>query len=510
MIEHLSDAEGLVEARVRSLRQELERAEAQLRAVRRQPDGPRATAARLGGGDAWHASVERALEQALDRLRSHVENSPLAVIEWSAEYRVVGWSAEAARLFGWRFDEVRGKRIDELRLVHADDRAGAAELMANLDAGSRPRSVKASRNVAKDGSIRWCQWYNSALHGRDGRIASVLSQVLDVTAQREAEDALRRSEALSCGIAHQARAVPERAGAIQSGLGLDRNVTDRKGLEAREEEAQREAALRQAAESAVRAKDEFLAMLGHELRNPLAPILTAVQLLRLSAGDAFARERAIIERQAQHMMRLVDDLLDISRITRGKVALKRGPVDLAETIARAVEMASPLLEEGAHALEISVPHGLVVDGDGDRLAQVFANLLTNAAKYTPRGGRVEVRAGVDGDRVQVSVRDEGMGITPELLPRLFDAFVQGERRVERGQGGLGLGLALVKQLTELHGGRVLAKSDGPGRGSEFLVELPARAAPCSAVGATPPERQGPPGSSGGRRVLVVDDNTDAA
>jgi signal transduction histidine kinase/ActR/RegA family two-component response regulator len=286
------------------------------------------------------------------------------------------------------------------------------------------------------------------------------------------------------------------------------SATDPEQVEvARREEAQRAVALRQAAESAVRAKDEFLAMLGHELRNPLAPILTAVQLLRLRAGDQFARERAIIERQAQHMMRLVDDLLDVSRLTRGKIVLKRQRVDVGEAIARAVELASPLFEERAHRLDLSLPAGLVVDGDSDRLVQVFANLLTNAAKYTPSGGRVEVEAYAVGEAVRVVVRDTGVGLSPALLPVIFDAFVQGERHLDRGQGGLGLGLALVKQLTELHGGRVAARSEGPGRGSEFVVELPA----CAARAAAPEGRAGEAERRpGGRRVLVVDDNADAA
>ncbi len=266
----------------------------------------------------------------------------------------------------------------------------------------------------------------------------------------------------------------------------------------------------QALKDANRRKDEFLALLGHELRNPLAPIVTALQLMRLR-GEGSERERAVIERQVRHMVQLVDDLLDISRITRGKIKLKTEPVELASVIAKAVEMASPLLEQRAHQLELAVARrGLQVMADPMRLAQVFANLLTNSAKYTEPLGAISIRAARDGGRVRVSVRDNGMGIAPELLPRIFEPFLQAPRALDRSQGGLGIGLALVKSLVELHGGRVQAHSEGAGKGSEFVVELPMLAAaevqPREERSITPL-----PGERRlGRRVLVVDDNPDAA
>jgi CheY-like chemotaxis protein len=263
-----------------------------------------------------------------------------------------------------------------------------------------------------------------------------------------------------------------------------------------------------------RRKDEFLATLSHELRNPLAPIRNALELLRRTGDDESLRERAlaIAERQVQQLVRLTDDLLDVSRITRGKIHLKRRPVELGEVIATAIEMASPLLEARRHQLEAEVPRrGLLVEGDPDRLAQVLANLLTNAAKYTEPEGEVSVRASLEGPHVVVRVRDSGMGIAPELLPRVFDLFVQGYRALDRSQGGLGLGLTIVRSLVEMHGGAVAVASEGIGKGSEFTVRLPA----ASAAALTPmpgsipafPERHR---FGSGRRILVVDDNQDAA
>ena len=216
---------------------------------------------------------------------------------------------------------------------------------------------------------------------------------------------------------------------------------------------------RQDSEQASRAKDEFLAMLGHELRNPLAPIRTALQLLRLRGITAADREREVIERQVDHLVALVDDLLDVSRITRGKIQLQCAPIEIAAVIANAVETASPLLEQKEHRLHIAVPsHGLVVDGDGSRLAQVVANLLTNAAKYTENNGRISIDAGLEDGMVTVRVRDSGIGISPETLPRIFELFVQERQAIDRAHGGLGLGLAIVRNLVQLHGGSVEAYS----------------------------------------------------
>jgi signal transduction histidine kinase len=271
---------------------------------------------------------------------------------------------------------------------------------------------------------------------------------------------------------------------------------------------------RDAAESANRAKDEFLAMLGHELRNPLSPILTALQLMKLQGPEGSERARNVIERQVNHLTRLVDDLLDVSRITRGKVELRTEVVEMAEIVAKAIEMASPLLEQRTHTLTVDMPRrGLCVNGDPMRLSQVVSNLLTNAAKYTLPGGHITVIAEHDGGEVVLSVRDTGVGIAPEVLPHVFDLFVQERQAIDRSQGGLGLGLTIVRNLVERHGGSVLARSDGLGRGSEFVVRLPRVAQALDlteplATPATGPEAK--EGRDGGPRVLVVDDNEDAA
>jgi signal transduction histidine kinase/ActR/RegA family two-component response regulator len=275
----------------------------------------------------------------------------------------------------------------------------------------------------------------------------------------------------------------------------------------RDEHLARAETARAEAEAASRTKDEFLAMLGHELRNPLSPIVTALHLLE-QRDLADTREHAIIRRQVKHLVRLVDDLLDVSRITRGKVTLHLEIVDVATVVAKAVEIASDLLEQRRHRLVVDVPPGLLVSGDPVRLAQVVANLLTNAARYTPPGGNVEVRAAREGDRIRLAVKDDGRGLDPELLPTVFDAFVQAPRTPDRQEGGLGLGLALVKSLVALHGGKVEALSEGAGRGSTFVVELPAAQRDV----ATAPAEQ-PPVVTRPRtplRVLVVDDNADAA
>lgn len=267
---------------------------------------------------------------------------------------------------------------------------------------------------------------------------------------------------------------------------------------------------RVAAEAASRAKDDFLAMLGHELRNPLAPIATAVDLMKLRGETHSQRERQVIERQLAHISRLVDDLLDVARITRGKLELALEPVDVADAIARAVEIVSPLLEQRRHQLLINATRGIRVNADPSRLTQVVSNLLTNAAKYTAPGGRVEISCGAKGDEVFISVRDNGEGIESDLLPRVFDQFVQGERTFDRGQGGLGIGLALVKNLVTLHGGTVAASSV-VGRGSEFTVRLPrlTARAESSNDAASDVVRDATPAKTR-KRVLVVDDNEDFA
>jgi PAS domain S-box-containing protein len=288
-------------------------------------------------------------------------------------------------------------------------------------------------------------------------------------------------------------------------LGSVQDVGQRKRIEAELEEA------RQRSEAANRAKDEFLAVLGHELRNPLAPIRTALDLMRLRQPDALVRERETLERQVQHLVRLVDDLLDVSRITRGRIELSRAPVEVAAVVAHAIEMASPLLERRGHRLSCDVAaRGLVVEGDEDRLAQIVANLLTNAARYTDPGGSIEIRAEVRDAQLAISVRDSGIGIAPDVLPRIFELFVQGERRIDHAEGGLGIGLAIARSLAEAHGGRVEAASDGLGKGSVFTLCLPRATATAARQAAAPERPRAADLDAPGPRVLIVDDNHDAA
>ena len=278
--------------------------------------------------------------------------------------------------------------------------------------------------------------------------------------------------------------------------GITVDVTER----VRQEEALKEAA---------RHKDEFLATLAHELRNPLAPLRNGLQIMRLAAGDPEKLEqaRAMMERQLGHMVRLIDDLLDLSRISRGKVELRREPVELAEVVRQAVETSRPALEEAGHELAVRLPsQPILVEADVTRLTQVFANLLNNAAKFTDPGGHIHLTVERQGAQGVVRVRDDGVGIPAYQLPRVFDMFTQVNQSLERSQGGLGIGLSLVRGLVEMHGGSVEAHSEGHGRGSEFVVRLPAIH--------PAPEAQTPESSEAarpsGRRVLVVDDNRDAA
>jgi signal transduction histidine kinase/CheY-like chemotaxis protein len=264
-------------------------------------------------------------------------------------------------------------------------------------------------------------------------------------------------------------------------------------------------------QQANRRKDEFLAMLSHELRNPLAPIRSAAEIMRKIAPDdprlTWARE--VVERQVTHMAQIVDDLLDVSRITQGKVTLQRQPVELAKVLFHSIETARSQLEAKQHKLSVNIPPTPIwVQGDFARLAQVFGNLLHNAAKYTPDNGKLEIGVTAERGSVAVSVRDNGIGIDPALLPHVFEPFTQGVRTLDRSQGGLGVGLAVVERLVALHDGQVEVSSDGMGRGAEFRVILPCISEVRQGVAAASVEQvvmQAPR-----KRVLVIDDNNDAA
>lgn len=391
---------------------------------------------------------EQKLRRNEAHLREYLENAAEG-LHWVAADGTILWANRAELdMLGYRADEYLGHHIAEF---HADQ-DNIKEILAALSRDDKLHNHEA-RLRCKDGSIRHVL-INSSVYREDGEF-------------------------------------------IHTGC-FTRDITDRKLAEEREREARREA------EAANKAKDEFLAMLGHELRNPLSPIVTALQLMRLR-GDPLGREYLVIERQVKHLVRLVEDLLNLSRITRGQVELRREPLEVADVVGKALEMSSPLLEERRHHVVVDVPRGLVVNADAARLTQVFCNLVSNAAKYTDCGGRIVIKATRKSDRVTIAVTDNGAGIDDALLPRIFDLFIQAQQTIDRSQGGLGIGLSIVRTLVELHGGAVTARSSGLGQGSEFTVELPA----CEAKGGATRDSEHLPRRVWRRtRVLVVDDNED--
>jgi PAS domain S-box-containing protein len=333
-----------------------------------------------------------------------------------------------------------------------------------------------------------------------GRFSSVRDRGIDEGQVYEAEVRLRRKDGSYRWHLIRSVPVPDRAGGLARRFGAATDINDRRRAE-------------EALVEADRRKDEFLATLAHELRNPLAPIRNALRLMKHRDGDGpMETERAMAERQVVHLARLIDDLMDVARISRGKIDLHREVVDLATVVNQAVETARPQIDERRHRLSVSVPDQAVrLEGDPTRLEQIFWNLLNNAAKYTDPGGEIRLTVEPGGGEVAIRVRDTGIGIPRESLPHIFEMFVQADRRRDRSQGGLGIGLNLVKTLVEMHGGNVEARSRGPGTGSEFVVRLPVtpetilvRAGPdrCkrSQTEAEPPRR----------RLLVVDDNVDGA
>lgn len=393
--------------------------------------------------------TEAALRESEERFRTLADN--ISQLAWMAD--ASGW------LFWYneRWYEYTGTTFEEMqgwgwKAVHHPDHLERVlvRYQRSLDTGEPWEDVFPLRG--KDGRYRW--FLSRALPIRDagGKVVRWFGTNTDVTEQRAAEEALR---------------------------------------------------------DAGRRKDEFLATLAHELRNPLAPLRNGLYVLAHTGGQGAAAGRALamMERQLGQMVRLIDDLLDLSRLSRGKIALQKERVSLAAVAHQAVETSRPAIDEGAHVLEIDAPpEPIHVDADPTRLAQAISNLLHNAAKFTPRGGHIRLSVERRGGEAVASVRDDGIGIPPDMLGRVFDMFTQVDPSLERSRGGLGIGLSLVRQLVELHGGRVEARSAGPGRGSEMIIHLPL-AAPAPAER---PAGGAAAAGSGGRRILVVDDNRDAA
>jgi signal transduction histidine kinase len=316
----------------------------------------------------------------------------------------------------------------------------------------------------------------------------------------------------ACALGYRERA-PADAGLIEELLGRSAIALDNARLyRSLKREIARSREAEEELQNANRRKDEFLAMLSHELRNPLAPIRNAVEVIRrVAPPDAtLTMARDVIDRQVRLLARLVDELLDVSRISQGKITLKKEPVELAKVVQQSIETVRPLAEARGQRLTVEVPPRPVwLSGDIARLSQIFSNLLNNACKYTQEDGRIHLRAEAEDGEARIAIEDDGSGIDAELLPRVFELFVQGERGLDRGQGGLGIGLTLVKRLVELHNGTVRAYSAGVGRGSTFTVSLPCLAAVADTAESSMPEMRRNE-KVYGRRVLVVDDNMDAA
>ena len=393
-------------------------------------------------------------KRAEERFQVAVESAPNAMVMVNHEGRIVLANSQTEKLFGYRRNELIGQTVEIL--VPARFRARHPEFRKSFSGERVARPMGAGRDLRglrKDGTEFPVEIGLNPIETEHG--AWVLSAIVDITERKQAEEALREAD---------------------------------------------------------RRKDEFLATLGHELRNPLASIQYGVQLLRTpdrpEADLRWAHD--VIDRQMRQLTRLVDDLLDVSRITQGKIELRREDLPISAIVSSAVEACRSLLEASGHELTITVPEdGLFVRGDPARLAQVLANLLNNAAKYTPRGGRIFVGAERQDGEVVLSVRDNGVGIPPEMLSRVFEMFVQLDRSLERTAGGLGIGLNLARSLVEMHHGTVEAHSDGPGKGSEFIIRLPL---------VPPPAAVRPPGHDRAEqilsrtkyRILVADDNDDAA
>lgn len=375
---------------------------------------------------------QKALWEALQKLNSHMENTPLAIVEWDREYRVIRWSGQAEALFGWSAEEVLGKRPQDWNFVVLEDQANVQATIERLVSGVEQRNIVQNQNYRKDGAIVVCEWYSSVLFDKSGQFESVLCLVLDVTQRVQLE--VEQQQILKL-----------------------------------------EQAARAEAEQANRLKDEFLAVLSHELRTPLNPILGWSKILQTGRlSQERSREAlATIERNAKLQSQLIEDLLDVSRILQGKLPLNLFPVNLDFIISAAIETVR--LTANAKAIQISTSiaanSGKVL-GDSARLQQVLWNLLSNAVKFTPERGWIEIRLEHVGAEAQIQVMDSGKGIKAEFLPYVFDYFRQEDGSTTRTFGGLGLGLALVQHIVEQHGGEVWAESAGEGQGATFTVRLP--------------------------------------
>ncbi|WP_051933542.1 PAS domain S-box protein [Massilia sp. BSC265] len=395
--------------------------------------------------------TEQALRESEAHLQSVFGQTAAGICEVDLTGRIMQINDRYCDIVGRTREELLSMRMQEI--THPEDLPGNAPLFKRTATTGEPFEIE-KRYVRPDGSIVWVNNTVSLIRVPGEHVSnSILAVCIDVTKRKRAEEALLEAD---------------------------------------------------------RRKDEFLAMLAHELRNPMAPIRAAADLLesRELAPEQRRRTSQIISRQVRHMTGLVDDLLDVSRVTRGLIELQRTRLDVKQVIADAIEQTRPLMEAKRHRLVVELASDAAqVLGDHKRLVQVLSNLLNNAAKYTPAGGRIAVTMGATDGQVELEVADNGIGIAPELQERVFDLFTQADRSPDRSQGGLGIGLALVRSLVELHGGSVACRSEGQGKGSRFVVTLPRIAGQDEPAAA---QAEAPAPSSPGRRVLVVDDNVDAA
>jgi signal transduction histidine kinase/ActR/RegA family two-component response regulator len=429
------------------------------------------------------AATEHALE--FPRLGlSLFERSPQPMVTVEGPTHLVRYFNPAfARLARKSPDELIGRPFPEAVLEGAGN--GCRALLDRVFRTGTPENLAEQEHRQVQPLPVYWSYAAWAIVGADERPAGVMIQVTDVTeAAAFRQQATAMNEALLVSVTRQhelAEAAESLSGRLQA---------------------------------AVQARDHFLAVLSHELRNPLASLRNGLQLLKLAGKDPFTAEstRTMMERQLKQMVRLVDDLLDVSRITTGKLELRKERVDLAAVLWDAVESSRPLIEREDHELTVTLPpESVLLDADPNRLAQVFLNLLNNAAKYSEPGGHIRLSAVRDEGDVVVSIKDSGIGIPAAQLSRVFEVFVQVDTSWRRVQGGLGVGLSLVKEFVGLHGGRVEARSGGPGKGSEFVVRLPAATAAKPPKAAAGPPKAAPEKSRGPqRRILIVDDNRDAA
>jgi PAS domain S-box-containing protein len=395
------------------------------------------------------------LEQTRALLANIVESSDDAIVTKSLDGIITSWNAGAERIFGYTAPEMIGRSVKVLipRERHAEE----DEILARLRKGERVDHFETVR-VTKGGRAIDVSLAVSVVRDEHGAIVGASKVARDITERKRIERALRASEAAM-----------------------------------REKD---------------RRKDEFLAMLAHELRNPLAPIRNAISLLASQSPSPATLDRVhdILDRQASQLSRLVDDLLDVSRISRGQIPLVKEPLRLAEIVEMAVETARPLIEACRHTLAVKLPdEPICIDGDRARLVQIVGNLLTNAAKFTPPGGTMSIGARRTGAEVEIEVRDDGVGIAPDALERVFDLFGQEEASLARTQGGLGIGLTLVRDLVTLHGGRVAIESEGRGSGTKVRVHLPVSK---RASAAAPVRREPRPVAR--LRILIAEDHRDTA